>query len=158
MMIFFGTVIGSPLFGWISDQLRLRRLPMQVGAIIAIVLMFTLINISVSLTVYAIMFFLLGVVGGAQIISYPTVAESNPRIITATSVSVVSFTTLAGGAVFQPLFGYVMDKMGDVKIIHHMHIYTPRDYHAAMLIMPAAMLVALFVTFFIRETHCQSIG
>jgi MFS family permease len=158
MMIFFGTVIGSPLFGWISDLLRLRRLPMQVGAIIAIILMFTLINISVSLTVYAIMFFLLGVVGGAQIISYPTVAESNPRIITATSVSVVSFTTLAGGAVFQPLFGYVMDKMGDVKIIHNMHIYTPRDYHAAMLIMPAAMLVALFVTFFIRETHCQSIG
>jgi MFS family permease len=97
-------------------------------------------------------------VGGAQIISYPTVAESNPRIITATSVSVVSFTTLSGGAVFQPLFGYIMDKMGDVTVVNNIHVYTPRDYHAAMLIMPAAMLVALLVTFFIRETHCKSIG
>ncbi|HEV2613738.1 MAG TPA: MFS transporter [Gammaproteobacteria bacterium] len=157
MMIFFGTVIGSPLSGWISDKLALRRLPMQIGAVLAIILMFIFINISATLSVYAIMFFLLGLVGGAQIISYPTVAESNPRIITATSVSVVSFTTLAGGAVFQPLFGYVMDKMGDVKIINNIHTYSPRDYHVAMMIMPAAMLVALFVTFFIRETHCKSV-
>jgi MFS family permease len=157
MMIFFGTVMGSPLAGWISDYMQLRRLPMQIGAVISIILMLIFMHISASLFVYALMFFLLGVVGGAQIISYPTVAESNPRLITATSVSVVSFTTLAGGAVFQPLFGYVMDKMGDVKIVHNIHIYSPRDYHMAMMIMPVAMMVALLVTFFIRETHCKPI-
>lgn len=157
MMIFFGTVLGSPLAGWVSDVMRLRKLPMQIGAVISITLMFILINISASLFVYAVLFFLLGLVSSTQIISYPVVAESNPRIITATSVSVVSFTTLAGGAVFQPLFGFIMDKIGDVKIIHHIHVYTPKDYHVAMLIMPITMIVALAATFLIRETHCKSI-
>jgi predicted MFS family arabinose efflux permease len=48
MMIFFGTVIGSPLAGWISDHMGLRRLPMQIGAIISFILMFIFINISAS--------------------------------------------------------------------------------------------------------------
>ncbi|MDX2163841.1 MAG: MFS transporter [Gammaproteobacteria bacterium] len=158
MMIFFGTVIGSPLAGWISDVMRLRRLPMQIGAIISIMIMFILINTSASLFMYAVLFFLLGLTSSTQIISYPTVAESNPRIITATSVSVVSFTTLAGGAVFPSVFGYIMDKIGDFSIVNNIHVYTPRDYHVAMLIMPVMMIIALGVTFFIRETHCKSIG
>jgi len=157
MMIFFGTVFGSPLAGWVSDHMRLRKLPMQIGAIISIILMFILITIPGSLFFYAALFFLLGLISSAQVISYPTVAESNPRMITAMSVSVVSFTTLAGGAVFQPFFGYVMDKMGGVQVINNIHIYTPQAYHAAMLIMPAAMMVALLATFFMRETHCKSI-
>lgn len=157
MMIFFGTVFGSPIAGWISDIMHRRKLPMQIGAVLSILLIFVVMNVSADLWVYSVLFFLLGLISSTQIVSYPTVAESNPRIITATSVSVVSFTTLAGGAVFQPLFGYIMDKMGDFKIIDNMHVYSPQDYHSAMLIMPVTMILALVATFFIRETHCRSV-
>ncbi len=156
MMIFFGTVLGSPLAGWISDILRRRKLPMQLGAITSIGLMLCIIYIPASLMIYAVLFFLLGVVSSTQIISYPLVAESNLKILTATSVSVVSFTTLSGGAIFPPLFGYIMDRAGDFKVINNIHIYSPSDYLHAMWIMPLAMLVALIATFFIRETYCQS--
>jgi MFS family permease len=156
MMIFFGTVFGSPLAGWISDSLRRRRLPMQLGVILSIVLILSIIYIPGSLITYSVLFFLLGLVSSSQIISYPLVAETNPRILTATSVSVVSFTTLSGGAIFPPLFGYIMDKAGDFQIINNMHIYSVADYHRAMWIMPLTMFLALFITFFIRETYCQS--
>jgi len=156
MMIFFGTVFGSPLAGWISDLLRRRKLPMQLGAIISMGLMLCIIYMQASLVVYSVLFFLLGVISSTQIISYPLVAESNSRILTATSVSVVSFTTLSGGAIFPPLFGYIMDRAGDFKIVDHMHIYSASDYRQAMWIMPLAMFVALIATFFIRETYCQS--
>jgi MFS family permease len=157
MMIFFGTVFGSPLAGWVSDQLRRRKVPMQVGAIISISLILCIIYLPVSLTMYSVLFFLLGLTSSTQIISYPTVAESNPKILTATSVSVVSFTTLSGGAIFQPLFGYIMDKGNDFAIVNNVHIYSAADYHHAMFIMPIAMVIALLVTFFIRETYCQPV-
>jgi hypothetical protein len=106
---------------------------------------------------YSVLFFLLGLTSSTQIVSYPTVAESNPKILTATSVSVVSFTTLSGGAIFQPLFGYIMDKGNDFTIVNNVHIYSAADYHHAMFIMPIAMVIALLVTFFVRETYCQSV-
>jgi fucose permease len=111
----------------------------------------------ISLTIYMLLFFLLGLTSSTQIISYPMVSESNAKILTATSVSVVSFTTLSGGAIFPPLFGYIMDKTGDVKIMNHIHVYTAQDYHHAMWIMPITMLIALLATLFIQETYCKSI-
>ena len=156
MMIFFGTVIGSPLAGWISDSLRRRKLPMQLGALLSILIIFIIMYLPVSLDKYILLFFLLGLVSSSQIISYPMISESNPRILTATSVSVVSFTTLSGGAIFPPLFGYIMDHAGDFKIVNNIHIYTALDYHRAMWIMPITMLIALFITLFIRETYCKT--
>jgi len=154
-MIFFGTVFGSPLIGWFSDKIKRRKFPMQLGAVISIVLVLSIMYLPLSLAMYALMFFLLGLVSSSQIISYPTVAESNPRILTATSVSVVSFTTLSGGAIFQPLFGYLMDRAGDFTVVNNMHVYTAADYHHAMWIMPITMFIALILTLFIRETHCK---
>lgn len=158
MMIFFGTVIGSPLAGLISDGLQRRKLPMQIGVILSIMISLGIIYFPASLILYSVLFFLLGLFSSSQIISYPTVAESNPRILTATSVSVISFTALFGGAVFNPLFGYLMDRRGDFKIINNMHIYSPADYLHAMWIMPITMFIALITTFFIRETYCKSVN
>jgi sugar phosphate permease len=156
MMIFLGTVVGSPLAGWISDAMQRRKLPMQCGAIASIILILGIIYLPSSLMIYSLLFFLLGLTSSTQIVSYPLVAESNPKILTATSVSVVSFSAIAGGAIFNPLFGYIMDRTNDFKVVNHMHIYTSADYHQAMWIMPLTMAIALIATFFIRETYCQS--
>ena len=155
MMIFFGTVIGSPLAGFLSDYVHRRKLPMQIGAIISILLILCIIYLPSSLLLYSLLFFVLGLVSSTQIISYPTVAESNPIILTATSVSVVSFTTLSGGAIFQPLFGYIMDRHAQFTIVNNIHVYTASDYVQAMWIMPLTMLVALGASIVIRETHCK---
>lgn len=157
MMIFFGTVIGSPLAGWISDAMGRRKLPMQLGAVISIALIMAIIYTPASLLLYSVLFFLLGLISSTQIISYPTVSESNPKMLTATCVSVVSFSALSGGAIFQPFFGFLMDHYGDFKIIDNIHIYTANTYQHAMLVMPITMLIALFATFFIRETYCKEI-
>jgi len=155
MMIFFGMAVGSPLMGWISDKLNRRKLPMQLGAIICTGLILCIIYLSVSLTVYAILFFLLGFISSTGIISYALVTESNVKILTATSISIISFVTLSGSAIFPPLFGHIMDKGNDFKIVHNIHVYSALDYHRAMLVMPITMIIALMVTFFIRETYCK---
>jgi len=155
LMIFMGLAVGGPLMGWISDKIGRRKLPMQVGTLIAIGLILSIIYISNSLGIYILLFFLLGFISNAALISYSIVTESNPKILTASSVSIVSFTGLLGGATFPILFGSIMDKMGNFKIINNMHVYTISDYHTAMWIMPTTILIAFAISFFIPETYCK---
>lgn len=157
LMIFVGMALGAPFSGWISDKIGRRRLPIQVGSLIVIGLIFSIIYTSNSLSIYILFFFLLGFVSSVAIISYSIVTESNPKILTASSVSIVSFTGLLGGATFPILFGSIMDKMDNFKIINNMHVYTISDYHYAMWIMPTTIVIAFAISFFVPETYCKAI-
>lgn len=155
-MIFVGTIIGSPLAGWISDHLSLRRMPMIIGALLALCVIALIMYLPFhSIATLMALFFILGLVTSTQVISYPTVAESNSRLFTASSVSVVSFTTISGYAISQPLFGYLMDLHWNHLVTHRQAIYTNHDFHTAMLILPVGFFIAMIATLFIRETHCQ---
>jgi sugar phosphate permease len=152
--LFFGTIIGSPLAGWLSDRFRVRRLPMLVGAILSILVIFAIMFIkNVSLPLVCVLFFALGLVTATQIISYPTVAESNPKPLTATSVSVVSITTLSGGAIFEPFFGWLMHVHWNGTMQNGAPLYSSADYQFAMWLFPIAFAVGLIAALLVRETH-----
>jgi MFS family permease len=156
MMIFIGTVVGSPLAGWLSDKIGKRKLPMMVGALLSIALVLIIIYApALSLIEYIVLFLLLGFSSSTQIISYPTVAESNPRILTATSISVVSFTAIAGYPISQQLFGYLLDLGKDAQIVNNVHIYSAADYNRALIILPVAFAIGFIMTLLIRETNCK---
>jgi MFS family permease len=153
-MLFLGTIVGSPLAGWISDHMRLRRLPMIIGAILSIATILIIMRIP-HLSFYTLMllFFILGIVTATQIISYPTVSESNTKILTATSVSVVSFVTLSGGVIFQPLFGRFMNSHWNGVLISNHPLYSTGDYQFAMWLFPVTLGVALVAALSVKETH-----
>lgn len=158
-MIFFGTVIGSPLAGWLSDRIGRRKVPMLIGSVLSLaIILFIMYGHSQQYGVLKAMFFLLGLITSAQVISYPTIAESNPTAITAMSVSVVSFITIGGGAVFIPLFGKLMDASWAHTIVNGVPVYAASNYYHAMLIMPIAFIVAFFAACFLRETYCRKVN
>ena len=37
-MLFIGTMVGSPIVGWFSDKIQMRRPPMLIGAIVSLAL------------------------------------------------------------------------------------------------------------------------
>ena len=75
MMIFMGTIIGSPIAGWLSDRIELRRMPMIVGAVLSVIVSMNYLFARLSLAEYILLLFLLGFTSSTQIISYPTVAR-----------------------------------------------------------------------------------
>lgn len=158
-MIFLGTVFGSPAAGWISDKMGRRKLPMLLGNLmsLAIVLMIILVP-NLSVIELVVMFLTLGFVSSAQVISYPLVAEMSPRILTATSVSVVSFTCVAGYPIFQPLFGKIMDLHWDGKMLNGAPVYAASDYHFAVWILPITFIAALGCLAFLKETYCKPVA
>jgi len=155
-VLFVGALLGGPAVGWLSDRMKRRCLPMRLGAICSMALMLAIIYLpNLSLTTYLVLFFLLGFITSTQVISYPLVAESNSRSLTATSVSVVSFCAISGYAIFQPLFGWLMDRDWHGVMVDNVRIYSSSDYQHALWIIPLGFIVALIANYFMRETYAE---
>jgi MFS family permease len=155
-MLFVGIIFGSPAFGWFSDHIGRRCLPMILGAIASLFVMLALMYMpDLSLTSLMILFFLIGFVTSSQVLSYPTIAELNPIALTGTAVSVASVAIMSSGAIFDPLFGKVLEWNWDKKILNGQPIYSLHDFNTALMIMPIAFVVGLVIAFLIRETYCE---
>lgn len=121
-MIFVGMIIGSPTAGWISDRLKLRKLPMIMGAILCIIV----IAISVFApilprAVEMILYLLMGFCCSAQVIGYPVISENNPKAVSATATSIASTLIVAAGALV-PVYGWLLDRIdASVDITTHIH-------------------------------------
>ncbi|OGT15989.1 MAG: hypothetical protein A3I12_01740 [Gammaproteobacteria bacterium RIFCSPLOWO2_02_FULL_38_11] len=155
-LLFLGSILGCPAAGWFSDYIGYRRRPMILGAIFSLAVILALLYLP-HLTASQLMlgFFLLGFITSAQVIAYPTIAESNPLILTATAVSVISISTQIGFAVFQPFFGRILDYYWDGSKLNDIPFYSPICYHIAMMIMPLAFIIALLAACLMKETFCR---
>lgn len=154
-MIFFGMIIGCPIVGWISDQLRRRRLPMITGAITAVmVMLLVLYSSALSYLLLLIVFFILGFIISTQILSYPLVAESNSLDLTASAESLSSLLIMLGGF-SQPVFGYLMKWNWLPQYREGVPLFMLHDYRLALLILPVAFVFALIAACCLRETHCK---
>lgn len=155
-MIFIGTIIGSPLVGWFSDKLARRRMPMILGAVFSLATIFAIMYLpNLGFDSLLFLFLALGLFTSAQIISYPAIAESNPKSMTATATGLAAVLIMGGGAVFQPLFGWLMDLHWNGAMMNGVALYTPNDYFRGMSIIPITILVGLLAALLIRETNCR---
>jgi MFS family permease len=155
---FVGVMIGSPLFGWFSDRIGRRVLPMIIGAMLSLIVILLLMYLpTLALHTIITLFFLMGVVTSSQVLTYPTIAELNPTYLTSTAVSIDSITIMSSGFVCLPFFGWLMQHSATHQIVNGTHLYSMHDFHYAMWMMPLAFAVSLFITQFIRETYCQSL-
>jgi MFS family permease len=155
-MIFLGTIVGCPILGRLSDQLKRRRSPMIVAAIFSFILtlpFFVLVAPSPWLVGFLI--FALGFFTSAQIISYPLIAESNPSALTSTAIGIASVLIMGGGAVFEPLFGYLLNVSWSQTIVNGVAQYSINDFHHALTILPVTAFISLIAACLAKETYCQ---
>lgn len=157
-MLFFGTMIGGPIAGFISDKMQMRRPPMFFGALISLCLICVVIFVPhLSYGALFTLFLLIGIFTSTQIIGYPLVAENSKRIITAMSVSVVNISVQGGNALFQPFFGYLLDKHMFMRVHQISDNFATSDFTWAMWIFPVGFVLAMVLVFCIRETRCKQL-
>lgn len=153
-MMFFGSMIGCPLAGWLSDHMRKRKPIMFVGALLTLPVIISLIYIqNLSLTMLFILFFLIGLLTSTQVISYPLVAESNAPKYTGVAVGMASVIVMGGAGFAQILFGVLMGEPMTLQ-----NVYTAAHFECAMKMFIVATFLAVCSLFFIRETYCQPIN
>ena len=153
-MLFIGTIIGSPVLGWLSDTMKKRKPIMVVGGLLSIVLILMIRYWQLpSFNTMFILFLLLGLVTSSQVISYPLITESNPLALTGSALGMASVIIMAGGAVFQPLMGYLLDWHWTGLKIAGIPSYSVHDYHFAFMIFPITFVISILFSFIIRETN-----
>lgn len=154
-MLYIGTMIGAPILGWFSDRIQRRRLPMLLGALASIALIIpTLYNVHHSYNSLMLLFFLLGVATSSHTLSYSLVAESNPPLITGSAVSICSMMLLSGGALFQPISGWLLDRFWTPTFIDGVPQYALSDFHRGFMMMPVLFGVALVLALLVKESYC----
>jgi predicted MFS family arabinose efflux permease len=159
MMIYIGTIIGSPLVGWYSDRIKSRKQPMVYGAVISLALSaFIIYSSGLSATTIIIIFFLLGLITSTQIISYPLIFESNAKNITGSSESLASVLILGGGAVCQYLYGILLDSTWSGGILEGTRLYSTSNHIYAFNMIPIAFIISIVLALMIKETSCKHIN
>lgn len=154
-MLFLGMIIGAPAFGWLSDKIKQRKLPMIIGAIVSLIIGVVMLYAGqLAFASLIALFFLLGFFIGSQVMAYPMVVESNPLHLTGSAEGVASVLIMSGGFTVG-LFTQMLNWHWSHTVINNVPLYSPADYFNGMALIVGAFVVALILSFVVRETGCK---
>lgn len=157
MMLWLGVAVGSPLFGVWSARIGRRCLPLSTSAAIALVTSLLILYVHMPLgLMYAVMFFF-GVGASGQTLIFAVVQDIQPLQFSGTAMGFNNLAVVAGGALCQPLAGYLLHAYWDGSIANGIPVYSIADFKHSLLLLPLfALLAWVMSTFFIKETNCIS--
>lgn len=150
-LIFIGTILGSPLSGWLANYSQSTRKWMRIGGILSL-----LFIIIISLAAYlpfiliASIFFLLGLSMSTQSLSYPTIAANNRYSLNGAAMGLAATVIMGSGAISQNLFGFLMHSQNPHK--GNIADYSSNVFQHALLFVIFSYLLSIVITFFIRDT------
>lgn len=156
-MICFGTIVGSPLFGWISDTFQQRTPLMLFGAFTSLIV-FSLIFLIPHPSNYQLvtLFFLLGFFSSTQVLGYPTITESNPPHLTGTAMGIAAVIIMGLPMLLQPLTGKLIELNWDGTMLNGVPHYSPMDFVAGFSIFPIGFILAFILGKVIEEPKKQT--
>lgn len=155
---FLGWIIGGPAIGAISDKIKLRRMPLVLtGGTAATLLCIVFYMPGLSLNELYVLFAITGFCCGAHPLCFALGKENNPARISGTAVAVTNMLIMAGGAIFQPLVGKLLDLHTRSPIgANGLPVYSAGDYTFALSIIPLGVAFAIVLSAFLKETYCES--
>jgi len=156
--MFFGWMLGSPFFGWLSDFLARRKPPMIVGAVGGLITLTLVIYIQhLPNYMLVILLFAFGFLSSGFILAFSLVKEINPTRYSATSVGFTNMLNMVWLATLQPAIGIILDFMWQGNMKHNIRIYDITNYHWALGVLPLLLVCSVVLLPFIRETFCRSV-
>ncbi|MCU0913852.1 MAG: MFS transporter [Planctomycetes bacterium] len=152
-MLAWGMVLGGPVLGLVSQRVlrsRKKTFVLCTSALVVLLLALTLFPAGLSRTALMIWFFLFSVCSSAIVImGFTTTKELFPVEIAGTCVGMVNFFPFFGGAIFQPLLGWVLDACGK----NDAGQYPLQAYRMVLLVLLTASVLSLACTFLMKETY-----
>jgi len=159
-MMWLGLAFGAPVFGWISDKMKKRKLPMAIGcALQLLAIIYIILTPGMTVSTASIAFFLWGFMSGGSMLNFPIGAELVKPSLIGTSAAVVNAVQFVVGGIIMAIPGRVLAgtsliaRFADIDAERVVAAPTISDYQWALIIIPIALSVALFLFLFLRETY-----
>jgi MFS family permease len=154
--IWIGIGLGSPLSGWISEYIERRCVVLATCAIMGVIAVTAIIYCTLPTPLLYLSLFMLGLAGGGQSLAFCVVRDnSHPRNIGA-SIGLNNMATVAGGAILQPIIGYLLYINWDGVMAGRAPVYSAHDYRLGLIMLPVCYLLATIVSLkCLKETYCK---
>jgi sugar phosphate permease len=150
-MLAIGMIVGSPFLSFLSNNIfRARKPAMILSSVILLLLTAALAFYTrdIPLAGLYLLCFGLGVFSSAiVVIGFTTTKELFPVQMAGTATGLVNLFPFAGGAVFQPVLGHVLEKHGRIA-----GAFTLSGYKQAFLILFLCGIITLAASLCLRET------
>lgn len=151
--IFFGMMVGCPLFGVLSIRWRSRKRPMLLGGATAFTMLFLLLMMQSTPWSIALAYFLMGFGASAHTLAYPYLAENNSSHVTASAESMAGVFIMLCAAVSQPLFGWILERSSQMVADNSLPVHTASGFINAVSMIPAALALGFVLVLSARETY-----
>jgi MFS family permease len=148
-MISIGTIVGSPLYGFMSDFFQKKRIWMVLGSLLTLASFLVMMNLkNPSINMMSLLFFLLGLFSASQVLGYPMITDSSEEKLKGTSMGVAALIIMGLAFVVQPLTGYL------IEISSKEGTY---DFHKALLIFPIGFILSFLLSLVLKEKRVEEI-
>jgi len=158
-ILLVGWALGSPFFGWLSDQMGKRKPLYIAGAMVAAAgWSLILFNESLSFFQLGLILFSTGFFSGCMIVSFSFVIESVPLSLSGTVSGLTNMGVMMGPMLLQPLVGSILDHQWTGQMMDGVRIYSLDAYEYGFIPMMAWIILSVGLLFFTKETHCRQMA
>ncbi|MFC7235294.1 MFS transporter [Halosegnis marinus] len=152
-----GFVLGSPVFGALSDRLE-RRTSLMVGSAAVFTVAYGVLVVVPPLPVVGLVLFTVLFANGGVALAFTVAKERHEPDVAGTVTGVINSLGYFGAAVLPSVMGYVLDAYWTGEVIGGARVYTPGGYRVAFAIAAGAGVLATLCTVALhyRETASAS--
>jgi MFS family permease len=157
-LYFLGFAVGCLFIGTLSDRLG-RRLPvLRAGmALYAVSWLAWLLPGAMPLALSYLLCMVMGLFTASLVLSWACAKEVNPPQLSGMATSVVNVGAFLGGAIMQPLAGWMMDQYWLGEMLAGVRQYPAVAWQVLIGLMFASTVLGAVATLFMRETGCRNI-
>lgn len=147
-MIFIGWIVGGPIIGYASDYFNKRRPSLIFCCLmLALLLVPTIYVQEIPTWVFFILFFGIGFFSAGELLNFSLAIEINERKAKGTAVSLTNCFVALGGALMQPLVGYLID----ISSKHISGAAIGYEYRISFVVFPVSAVLAAFLSSFVSK-------
>ena len=158
-LMWIGIAVGGPIFGWWTNFVKRRRLPIIAAALLGLIAISLILYIpSLPQIVLAICLFLLGVACSSQAIAFGLVIDNNRPEAVGTASGLTNTGIVFAGVALQPFIGLLLDEFWDGQMTTSgTPVYSFHAFQIALTMLPALFILALIIGgFVVKETYCKN--
>lgn len=151
-MIFWGWMVGAPTISFIAAKLNIRVIPIRYGSFLgAILFAIFLAHPHMPIALLSLILFFFGVCCSVENLCFVLARDFTSLRFTATAMGVINLIIMISGLIIQPVIAYFVDLAWSGTIKNGLRIYTIGDYQLGLIIIPAFLVIAGILTFFIKD-------
>ncbi len=151
-MIFFGNVIGCPLFGYFSDHFHHKKGLIRIGTLLTLFCFIPVLYFKLPIILVFTLLFLVGLFSSGQLLTYSLAIDLNHPIAKGSAAAFTNFIVFIGCSLYQPITGFILDSLESNKgFFEHTKEYSPQSFQIMFTILPVSLVLAFVLTFFLKS-------